>query len=79
MGIAGRRESVREAVKNGFSASGKKASKLEVVGPVETKLKRARCFGMSLRKPLIRKVMGTERMRPTYSSSCDRSRDSVAS
>ena len=47
MGIAGRRESVKEAMKKGFSASGRKTAKLEVVGPVGTKLKRARCFGIS--------------------------------
>ena len=34
-------------MKKGFSASGRKTAKLEVVGPVGTTLKRARCFGMS--------------------------------
>ena len=54
MGIAGRRESAREAVKKGFSASGRETSNLDVLGPVGTKLKRARCFWMSLRLPLTR-------------------------
>ena len=46
-GTPGRYESVTEAAKNGFSASGKKALKVDVLEPVGTNSKRARCFGIS--------------------------------
>jgi len=49
-GTPGRYESVTEAAKNGFSASGKKALKVDVLEPVGTNSKRARCFGISSRR-----------------------------
>jgi hypothetical protein len=47
MGTPGRYESVTEAAKNGFSASGKKALKVDVLESVGTNSNRARCFGIS--------------------------------
>ena len=49
-GTPGRWESVTEAAKNGFSASGKKALKVDVLEPVAANSKRARCFGISGRR-----------------------------
>jgi hypothetical protein len=46
-GVPGMHESVTEAAKNGFSSSGKNALNVDVLEPVATNSKRARCFGIS--------------------------------
>jgi len=46
MGTAGMYESVMEAAKNGFSSPGRNALNVEVLGPVPTNSKDARCFGI---------------------------------
>ena len=85
-GMPGRYESVREAAKNGFSASGRKALKVDVLEPVGTNSKRASCFGISGRarrqrssnSPRTRVTIKCEikknKYDDTYSSYGDRSR-----
>jgi hypothetical protein len=54
IGTAGMYESVTEAAKNGFSSSGRNALNVEVLEPVPTNSKRARCFGISSGRQRIR-------------------------